>query len=54
MWYGAIFILLAAYLLEAGGAGYCAARKDWIKGLKQSFGALIYFISIVFIIIYLI
>lgn len=50
MWYGAIFILLAAYLLEAGGAGYYAAIKDWIKVCKKTVGALSYLLAIILII----
>lgn len=50
MWYLGIFILLLAYMLEAGGAGYWAAKKEGKKALKKGFGALIYFLSIVFII----
>lgn len=50
MWYGAIFILLAAYLFEAGGAGYWTARKDWIKVCKKTTGALSYLLITIFII----
>lgn len=50
MWYGAIFILLTTFLLEAAGAGYYTAIKDWIKVCKKTVGALSYLLITIFII----
>lgn len=50
MWYCVIFIFLMAYLLEAGGAGYWAARKEEKKAFKKGFGALAYLLTIIVII----